>query len=310
MAAKKSKQSNGGASASGKSKQSAKSNSNSNQPSSSLASLSLPGILLAIGAAYMYHSGTDAPITPSNDAVSPQSSRQLISPEPGSWTDGFYTTSAVQKDPSTHALLYDNGGLGEPELVSFTNDEEFLALGRLYNDLGQIVQSPHHFVNGTTLYRGPTKAGTHFQWPAVSVGYKRPVPGLVGGNGKQIELETLTEPSSIPSKTDPRVFYVHNFLSEEEADAFVKFSTAEENPYKMAHSTGGTHKAWNQGGENARLTTRTSMNAVSALRCCMGIASCVHIFISHVHFLYSDLFHSSTSQHLYHSKSNDEPFAS
>lgn len=56
---------------------------------------------------------------------------------------------------------------------------------------------------------------------------------------------------------------MHNFLSEDEADAFVKFSTAEENPYKMAHSTGGTHKAWNQGGAGARLTTRTSMNAVS-----------------------------------------------
>lgn len=58
---------------------------------------------------------------------------------------------------------------------------------------------------------------------------------------------------------------MHNFLSEDEADAFVKFSTAEENPYKMAHSTGGTHKAWNQGGAGARLTTRTSMNAVSCV---------------------------------------------
>ena len=264
MAAKKSKESNGSASTNGKSKRTAKGN--SSQPSSSLATLSLPGIIFAIGAAYMYHRGTDTPVAPSNDIVPPQSSRQLISPDPVSWTDGFYTTTTVQKDPSTHALLYNNGGLGEPELVSFTNDEEFLALGRLYNDLGQIVQSPHHFANATILYRGPSKAGTHFQWPAVSVGYKRPVPGLVGGNGKQIELETLTEPSSVTSNTDPRVFYVHNFLSEEEADAFVKFSTADENPYKMAHSTGGTHKAWNQGGENARLTTRTSMNAVSPSR--------------------------------------------
>ena len=108
-------------------------------------------------------------------------------------------------------------------------------------------------------------SSTHFQWPALSVGHKRPVPGLVGGNGKQISLETLTEPSSNSRSSDPRVFYVHNFLSEDEADAFVKFSTAEENPYKMAHSTGGTHKAWNQGGAGARLTTRTSMNAVSCV---------------------------------------------
>ncbi|EED90233.1 hypothetical protein THAPSDRAFT_263536, partial [Thalassiosira pseudonana CCMP1335] len=52
---------------------------------------------------------------------------------------------------------------------------------------------------------------------------------------------------------DPRVFYVHNFLSADEADELVAFS--------MAPSTGGTHKAWNQGGSNAKLTTRTSMNA-------------------------------------------------
>jgi hypothetical protein len=279
MAAKKSKQKDDTASTNGKSKGAAKNT--SNQPSSSsLASLSLPGIILAIGAAYMYHSGGDvADISSTATIEQAQSSRQLLSPSPGSWTDGFYTTSTVQKVPSTHALLYENGGLGKPELVSFTNDEEFLALGRLYNDLGQIVQSPSHFVNNTVLYRGPSKPGTHFQWPAVHVGYKRPVPGLVGGNGKQIELETLTEPSPVSSQSDPRVFYVHNFLSEEEADAFVKFSTAEENPYKMAHSTGGTHKAWNQGGENARLTTRTSMNAVSSICYFVHILCSIHLLV-------------------------------
>lgn len=232
---------------------------------SSVPVLSVPGIILAIGAAYLYQARDKITenVSSSSEVWEPPSSRKLISPLPGSWTEGYYTTDPVadQKDPSTHAVLYENGGLGEPELVSFSNDEEFLSFGRLYNDLGQIVQSPSHFINGTALYRGPIKAGTHFQWPAVHVGYKRPVPGLVGGNGKQIELETLTEPSSSSATSDPRVFYVHNFLSDEEADEFIRFSTAEENPYKMAHSTGGTHKAWNQGGENARLATRTSMNA-------------------------------------------------
>ncbi len=95
----------------------------------------------------------------------------------------------------------------------------------------------------------------------VRVGYKRPVPGVFGGDGKQVELETLTEPSTDKVSSDPRVFYVHNFLSPEEAEGFIRFSTAEENPYKMAPSTGGTHKAWNQGGADARLTTRTSENA-------------------------------------------------
>eukprot|EP00804_Cyclotella_cryptica_P010213 CCRYP_013830-RA/>CCRYP_013830-RA protein AED:0.44 eAED:0.44 QI:0/0/0/1/1/1/3/0/483 len=266
MAAKKVKGGNSSATMNGKVEGAEETSKRKNNPtSSSLPALSVPGIILAIGAAYIYHARgkISENVSFSSNVWEAPSSRKLITPPPGSWTDGFYTTEPVahQKGPSTHALLYQNGGIGEPELVSFSNDEEFLSLGRLYNDLGQIVQSPSHFINGTALYRGPAKAGTHFQWPAVHVGYKRPVPGLVGGNGKQIELETLTEPSSSSATSDPRVFYVHNFLSDEEADEFIRFSTAEENPYKMAHSTGGTHKAWNQGGENARLATRTSMNA-------------------------------------------------
>lgn len=263
MAGKKGKASNCGANGKAEGRD-AMSGNKSSDSSSSLPALSLPGLILAIGAVYIYHfqSSSSENVPVSNDVVEPPS-RKLLSPQPGSWTDGFYTTEPVpnQNYPSTHALLYENGGIGEPTLVSFSNDEEFLSLGRLYNDLGQIVQSPSHFSNGTALYRGPTKPGTHFQWPAVHVGYKRPVPGLVGGNGKQIELETLTEPSSSSVSSNPRVFYVHNFLSEQEADEFIRFSTAEENPYKMAHSTGGTHKAWNQGGEGARISTRTSMNA-------------------------------------------------
>lgn len=92
-----------------------------------------------------------------------------------------------------------------------------------------------------SLYFGPTRPGTHFQWPAVTVGHKRLVPGVVGGTGTQIELETLTEPTS-EKNSAPRVFYVHNFLSAEETDELIRFSTADENPYKMRPSTGGTHK--------------------------------------------------------------------
>ena len=92
-------------------------------------------------------------------------------------------------------------------------------------------------------------------------GHRRPVPGLYGGDGVQVELETLTAPSADARSSDPRVFYVHHFLSPAEADEFVRFSTAPENPYPMAKSTGGTHKAWNQGGDGAQLSTRTSENA-------------------------------------------------
>lgn len=185
-----------------------------------------------------------------------QQERKLINPESGSWEEGYYTTQDVSNEAATHVVLMPNGG-GDGvsgETVAIPTDDDFLALGRLYNDLGQIVQSRKHFENGTVLYRGPSKLGTHFQWPSVRIGYKRTVPGLTGGAGQPIELETLTSGT-------PKVFYVHNFLSEEEAQALIDFSTSDKNPYKMAKSTGGTHKAWNQGGSEATLKTRTSMNA-------------------------------------------------
>ena len=114
----------------------------------------------------------------------------------------------------------------------------------------------HNISSSHSLYKGPSKRGTHFQWPAITVGHKRPVPGLVGGTGTQIELETLTEPTDT-SNSPPRVFYVHNFLSAQETDDLIEFSTSDKNEYAMRPSTGGTHKAWNQGGSEARMTTRT-----------------------------------------------------
>ena len=123
---------------------------------------SVLGVIIAIAAALWTRRGGG------KESPTRISSRQLLNPSPGSWTDGYYTTETVpgQPNPSTHAILYPNGGGGEPEVVSFSNDEEFLSLGRLYNDLGQIVQSPTQFPNGTALYRGPVKLGTHYQWPA------------------------------------------------------------------------------------------------------------------------------------------------
>ena len=210
-------------------------------PKSSSFLLSAIPVVLAIAVALYYRQNDNKG---TQDVLQSQASsstkRQLLNPQKGSWTEGYYTTEDVtdQSYPSTHALLFQNGGVSEPTMVEFSSDDEFLKLGRLYNDKGQIVQSPTHFRNGTALYKGPTTPGTHFQWPAVSVGYKRTVPGVFGGNGKQIELETLTEPSSNAKSSDPRIFYIHNFLSAEEADEFIRFSTAEENPYKMAPSTG------------------------------------------------------------------------
>jgi prolyl 4-hydroxylase len=66
-------------------------------------------------------------------------------------------------------------------------------------------------------------------------------------------LETLSQ--------SPRTFYVHNFMSQEETDVLIAYSTDPKNPYKMAKSTAGTHKSWSEGGRGSTLSTRTSMNA-------------------------------------------------
>ena len=71
-------------------------------------------------------------------------------PKPGSWDDGYYSSPIPDQDiPSTYAIIYPNGGIGEPSEAIFETEQEFLSAGRLYNDLGQIVQSRFHFENGT-----------------------------------------------------------------------------------------------------------------------------------------------------------------
>ena len=187
----------------------------------------------------------------------------------GAWTDGYFAEEAGRGDGAAataaapwHAQVYPNGGDGMPTAIAFSSAEQFTALGRVYNEVGQIVPSLAHFVNGSRLYRAPTQAGRHFQWPAVRVGLKRTVPGLFSEGGKQVEIETLTDPR--PEKGgggDPRVFYVHNFMSKAETQHLISFATDERNPYKMAPSTAATHKSWSEGGRGAVSTTRTSMNA-------------------------------------------------
>ena len=179
------------------------------------------------------------------------------------WSDGYFAEEVVVDGDSAsaaprNAVLLPNGGDGAPAAVTLSSDEEFAALGRVYNDVGQIVPSMRHFANGSTLYRAPTKKGRHFQWPAVRVGLKRTVPGLFSESGSPVEIETLTDPQN---GHDPRVFYVHNFMSKAETEHLISFATDDRNPYKMAPSTAATHKSWSEGGRGAVSTTRTSMNA-------------------------------------------------
>lgn len=119
-------------------------NKSSSSSSNFILSAALPGLILAIAAALWHRVGDSSDSSPNGTShvYSSYSSRELKTFKPGTWNDGYYTTEITQSTPSTHALLYPNGGIGEPEVISFASEDEFLNLGRLYNDLGQIVQSP------------------------------------------------------------------------------------------------------------------------------------------------------------------------
>ena len=122
------------------------------QKTSSLLSSSIPGIILSIGVAlwYRYQSnqGDNVVINRASGADESGQSPPFYTPTPGSWDEGYYS-SPIQDFPSTHAIIFPNGGIGEPTEAIFDSEEEFISAGRLYNELGQIVQSRFHFENGT-----------------------------------------------------------------------------------------------------------------------------------------------------------------
>lgn len=175
------------------------------------------------------------------------------------WAQGFYADSdaPLPKGTVRHLKIYPNGGDGPAEDVVISTEGDFRRLGRLYNDRGQIVLRSNQAVNGSALFRGPTQAGTHFQWPGVQVGRRVSVPGVTSPTELPIELETLT----MGRPGEPRVFYVHNFLSKEETEHLISFATDDANPYKMAPSTAATHHSWSEGGRKATSSQRTSENA-------------------------------------------------
>ena len=121
-------------------------------PNASLFSSSLPGIIIAVGIAFWFGAGgeNNAINRASSSSSEIQSSPPYYIPKPGSWDEGYYSSPIPDQDfPSTYAIIFPNGGIGEPTEAIFETEEEFLSAGRLYNDLGQIVQNRFHFENGT-----------------------------------------------------------------------------------------------------------------------------------------------------------------
>jgi prolyl 4-hydroxylase len=162
----------------------------------------------------------------------------------------FAAAAAGMAREDVHVTLFANGGTTSEKATLST--ESFATLlserKRLYNGKGELVTSLRQVTEAEKLYAGPAVAGTHFQWPTVEVGNKVEVSGVVSPSGKPIVLEALSN--------SPKVFYVHNFMSDEEAE-FLKASAVHPlNPYKMKPST-----TWGGGGRKQHTKTRTSMNA-------------------------------------------------
>ncbi|GAB5366902.1 hypothetical protein AAMO2058_001183700 [Amorphochlora amoebiformis] len=105
-----------------------------------------------------------------------------------------------------------------------------------------------------TLYRFQRGLGSNFVWPSGYVGKKVTVNKISRpkDSSKPIVLETLS--------LQPKVFLVHNFISQEEADELIFRATDPRNPYSLRRSTTGTED-WNRGGASDVSSTRTSENA-------------------------------------------------
>lgn len=154
----------------------------------------------------------------------------------------------------TTVTVYPNGGgtLKNSKVVPIdeldTSRSYYTEEGVKINDISKITAD-----NITNVFEGPSKAGTNFIYPVLEIGRRITTAVQSPSTGKPIVIEALSE--------SPRIFYVSDFMTPAEADILMEYATSEENPYKMAQSTGGTHKSWAEGGRRDVLKTRTSMNA-------------------------------------------------
>jgi prolyl 4-hydroxylase len=166
-----------------------------------------------------------------------------------------FSQAAADPTEDIQVTLFKNGASTGKKTT--LNKESFAELlknkRRLYNGKGELVTTLGQAKVAEKLYSGPEIAGTHFQWPTVEVGNKVEVPGVVSPSGKPIILEALSD--------SPKVFYIHNFMSDEETNYLMASAVNPKNPYKMAPSTAATHKSWSEGGRGNTMSTRTSMNA-------------------------------------------------
>jgi prolyl 4-hydroxylase len=129
-------------------------------------------------------------------------------------------------------------------------------LDKYYTAQGTFVRSCADIDDLATLYSIPLGAKEHFFWPQTGHGdrvvvenIESPVPE------RQIELEVISE--------KPRVFFVHNFLSDDEIEKLIRRAEDPSNPYALKPSTVGP-ESWVQKKSIEKRETssvRTSENA-------------------------------------------------
>ena len=174
-----------------------------------------------------------------------------------SWVVGGHSADGGSDEPCSVKVL---GPTGSRLLNTFSNASAFdtAAAGSyvFYDATGTRVGSGTRACELGRVYRYSRRKGRHFVWPADadSIGHRFSVPGVdASPDGGQVELELLS--------VKPRIFRVHNFISESESDALINLSVDPSNQYRMRRSTTGTEN-WNQMDADKSVDpSRTSENA-------------------------------------------------
>jgi prolyl 4-hydroxylase len=136
-------------------------------------------------------------------------------------------------------------------IFDFDTYNYYLPNGILVSSLNDVCTVATNHENNIFVTRVPKSQ--HYVWPAPYIGHNTSVSLQ---DGTKIRLEVLA--------SSPRILYVHNFLSESEANDLISYAQSDKNPYKMAPSTTGT-EMWNHMSEERRKSAissrRTSTNA-------------------------------------------------
>jgi len=183
--------------------------------------------------------------------------RQFGGAQPPSGSVDAEGKSAASLEP-VRVYVHANGavpGTGSPQVlaredVKLEAGQEVLAQKRLYSSRGKLLAFRHLKPN-MSVYE--VAANRHFLWPPSASQSVEVFPPAKGRKRHVVKLEPLLD--------SPKVFYVHDFLSDQEADFLVERAQASDNPYKIRRSTTG-HKSWTQEepAENEN-SERTSENA-------------------------------------------------